>query len=104
MKKTAVLVILSLLVFAVAAVANAEDAAAVYKAKCAACHGATGAGDTGMGKTFKLRPLGSADVQKLSDEELTKLIADGKGKMPAYKGKVSDEDIKGLVKFIRTLK
>ncbi len=101
MKKTAVLVILSLLVFAVAGVANAEDAAATYKAKCAMCHGATGAGDTTMGKNLKLRDLASADVQKQSDADLTTVIEKGKGKMPAYAGKV---DVAGLVKYVRSFK
>jgi cytochrome c6 len=104
MKKTAILVVISILVLAFAAVAQAEDAAAIYKAKCATCHGATGAGDTGMGKTLKLRALGSADVQKQSDDELNTIISKGKGKMPGYTGKLSADDIKGLVKFIRTLK
>lgn len=101
MKKTVVLVILSILVLALAGVARAEDAAATYKAKCTMCHGATGAGDTTMGKNLKLRPLGSAEVQKLSDADLTKIVSKGKGKMPAYEGKI---DVAGMVKHIRTLK
>ncbi len=104
MKKTAVLVVLSIVVLAFAGVAQADDAAATYKAKCATCHGATGAGDTGMGKTLKLRALGSADVQKQTDDELNTIISKGKGKMPAYSGKLSADDVKGLVKYIRTLK
>ncbi len=104
MKKTATLIVISILVLAFAAVAQAEDAAAIYKAKCATCHGATGAGDTGMGKTLKVRALGSADVQKQTDDELNTIISKGKGKMPAYAGKLSADDVKGLVKFIRTLK
>jgi mono/diheme cytochrome c family protein len=80
------------------------DGAADYKAKCSACHGATGAGDTTMGKNLKLRDLGSADVQKQSDDELTTIVTKGKAKMPAYDGKLTKEQIADLVKFIRTLK
>jgi mono/diheme cytochrome c family protein len=80
------------------------DGAAVYKAKCASCHGADGAGQTGMGKAMKLRDLGSGDVQKQTDAELTSITTDGKAKMPAYKGKISDDEIKQVVAFIRTLK
>lgn len=101
MKKTAILALISLLILAFAGVAMADDAAATFKAKCASCHGATGAGDTGMGKTLKLRPLGSADVQKLSDADLTTVVGKGKGKMPAYDGKI---DVPAMVKFLRTLK
>jgi len=82
----------------------ADDAAAIYKGKCAMCHGPDGAGQTPTGKTMKVRDLRSADVQKMSDADLTKIISDGKGKMPAYKGKVSPADIAALVGFIRKLK
>ena len=90
------------LVFSVYSLADAG--ADTFKAKCAACHGATGAGDTTMGKNLKLRDLGSADVQKQSDDELTTVITKGKGKMPAYDGKLTKEQVSDLVKFIRSLK
>jgi len=80
------------------------DGGADFKAKCAACHGATGAGDTTMGKNLKLRDMGSADVQKQSDADLNGIITKGKGKMPAYDGKLTADQINDLVKFIRTLK
>ena len=100
MRKT---LFVSLIIMAVAGAALA-DGAAVFAGKCAMCHGKGGAGDTGMGKSMKLRDLASADVQKQSDADLTKIVADGKGKMPAYKGKLSDDEIKGVVAFIRSLK
>jgi cytochrome c6 len=80
------------------------DGGADFKAKCAMCHGATGAGDTVMGKNLKLKDLGSAEVQKQSDADLTTTISGGKGKMPAYKGKLTDAQISDLVKYVRTLK
>lgn len=82
----------------------AEGGADMFKAKCAACHGATGAGDTAMGKNLKLRDLGSPEVQAASDADLNKVIADGKGKMPKYDGKLTKEQITDVVKFLRTLK
>ncbi|HEX8817392.1 MAG TPA: cytochrome c [Terriglobales bacterium] len=80
------------------------DGADTFKAKCAMCHGADGAGQTGMGKSMGLKDLGSADVQKQSDADLTATITNGKGKMPAYGSKLSADEIAGVVKFIRTLK
>jgi len=80
------------------------DAAADYKARCAMCHGPTGNADTVMGKNLKIRDFSSADVQKQSDAELTEIITKGKGKMPSYDGKLTKEQIEGLVKWIRTLK
>jgi cytochrome c6 len=104
--KSTVLVSLGLLVFAIALCTPsfADGGADTYKAKCAMCHGATGAGDTAMGKNLKLRDLGSPEVQKLSDEELTTIVAKGKGKMPAYDGKLTKDQITDVVKYIRTLK
>ena len=93
-----------LFVLALAPAMLAADGAAVYKAKCAMCHGPDGAGQTTMGKNLKLRDLRSADVQKQTDAQLNKWIADGKGKMPAYKGKLTPADIDALVAFIRSIK
>jgi mono/diheme cytochrome c family protein len=76
----------------------------IFKAKCAPCHGATGAGDTTMGKNLKVRDLGSAEVQNQTDEQLAAIVTSGKGKMPAYGTKLSKEQIGEVVKFIRTLK
>jgi len=84
--------------------AKADDAAATFKSKCVACHGADGSGNTSIGKSMHLRDLGSADVQKQSDADLTAMITNGKGAMPSYKGKLTDDQIHGLVTYIRTLK
>jgi cytochrome c6 len=80
------------------------DGADTFKAKCAMCHGADGAGQTAMGKNMGLKDLGSADVQKQSDAALTATITNGKGKMPPYGSKLSADEIAGVVKYIRTLK
>ena len=102
MKKT--IIVCVLLALAAAPTLFAADGAALYKGKCAMCHGPDGKGQTGMGKSLKLRDLGSADVQKQTDAELVKITTDGKGKMPAYKGKMTDAEISAVVAFIRTLK
>lgn len=77
---------------------------ALYKTKCAACHGADGKGETAIGKANKVRDLGSADVQKQSDEDIAEIIGKGKGKMPAYSKSLKPEQIKDLVAFLRSLK
>ena len=104
MKKILLLVLAFLIAAPSSFAGGGADGAALYKSKCALCHGADGAGQTPMGKNMKLRDLRSADVQKQTDAELAKWIADGKGKMPAYKSKMSAEEINALVAFIRTLK
>jgi mono/diheme cytochrome c family protein len=92
------------LVLFVATPLLAADGAALYKANCNTCHGPTGAGDTPAGKMMKAKPLGGADVQKLTDAEITATIANGKNKMPKFGQKLSADDIKALVAFVRTFK
>lgn len=81
----------------------AADGAALFKAKCAMCHGPDGAGNTPMGRKLNVRDLHSAEVQKQSDAAFSHIIAEGKGKMPAYGKTLSDDQIKMLVAHIREL-
>ena len=78
-----------------------EGGEKLYKAKCAACHGADGKGETAIGKANKMRDLGSADIQKQSDEGLQEIITKGKTKMPAYGKSLKPEQVKDLVTYIR---
>jgi len=80
-----------------------DDTAALYKAKCGACHGADGRGDTPMGKKLGVKAFNDPDVAKSSDATWTEVTSKGKGKMPAYAGKLTDDQIKGLVKYMRGL-
>jgi cytochrome c6 len=83
--------------------ARAQSASeALYKAKCVACHGADGSGSA-MGKTLGAHDFHTADVQKMSDADLSGVITNGKNKMPAYGKSLKQEDIKGLVAYIRSL-
>lgn len=78
-------------------VAGFAQGDALYKSKCAMCHGADGKKAAG-------HDLSSADVQKQSDADLAAIITGGKPpKMPASKS-LSADDVKGLVTYIRTLK
>jgi cytochrome c6 len=78
--------------------AVAQDSAATFKAKCAMCHGADGKGGK-MGT----RDFASPEVKAETDAQLTDIISKGKGKMPAYTGKLSDADITGMVAYVRSL-
>ena len=97
--------LLSFLALALSGTVRAQDAPTLFKTKCAACHGADGSGNTTIGKSMGAKDLASAEVQKQTDAQLTDIISNGTagGKMPAYKGKLTDDDIKGLVAYIRTL-
>jgi len=84
--------------------ARAQNASeTLYKSKCVACHAADGTGSA-MGKKLGAHDFTTADVQKMSDTELTDTIGNGKNKMPAYGKSLKADDIKGLVAYIRTLK
>ncbi|MEA2490566.1 MAG: cytochrome c6 [Acidobacteriota bacterium] len=104
MKRSLVAMALFLIAPALFADSAAADGAAVFKSRCVMCHGGDGAGQTGMGKSLKLRDLGSADVQKQTDAQLANIVTVGKGKMPAYKGKLAAAEIEAVVKFLRSMK
>ena len=81
----------------------AQDAGAdTYKAKCQSCHGATGMADTGAGKAMKVKAASDAEVKAMTEDQMIAVVTDGKGKMPAYKGKLTDAQIKDSVAYYRT--
>jgi mono/diheme cytochrome c family protein len=79
----------------------ADDGAAIYKAKCAMCHGADLAGKPAA----KIPSLVSDDAQKASDADLTDMIANGgkdKKAMHAFGNKgVTPDQVKMVVSYIR---
>ena len=83
--------------------AFAQGGADTYKAKCLMCHGADGLGATPVGKSLKIVSFKDLPVVKSSNAELEAIVKNGKNKMPAFKGKLSDAQIGEVVKYIRTL-
>jgi mono/diheme cytochrome c family protein len=79
----------------------ADDGAAIYKSKCAACHGADLAGKPAA----KMPSLVSDDAKKLSDADLTDMIANGgkdKKASHAFAGKgMTPDQIKMVVSYLR---
>jgi cytochrome c6 len=93
-----------LLAASIAAPAFAQSAGAdTYKGKCAMCHGPDGTAAGSMGKMYKIPSFKDPAVVKTSEAELIAITKNGKGKMPAYNGKLSDAQIKEVVSYIRTL-
>ncbi|HEY4709842.1 MAG TPA: cytochrome c [Candidatus Acidoferrales bacterium] len=96
--------LLAALVLAVTTPALAQDAGALFKSKCSVCHSPDGSGSSATGKQLGVTDLRADEVQKQTDAQLNDSITSGKGtKMPAYKGKITDDQIKGLVGYIRSL-
>ena len=75
-----------------AANASGQD---IYAAKCAGCHGADGKG---------VRGPALAQAASDSEDAITKVIHDGKGKMPALGSQLSDDQIKKLVVVVKNFK
>jgi mono/diheme cytochrome c family protein len=79
----------------------ADDGASIYKAKCAACHGA----DLGGKPTMKAPSLVSDEAKKASDGDLTDMVANGgkdKKAMHAFANKgVTPDQVKMVVSYIR---
>jgi mono/diheme cytochrome c family protein len=67
------------------------------------CHAADGSGNTPAGKSTKARSFSSPEVMKLTDDDLIKVTKSGQGKMPAYAGKLTDDQIKDVIAHIHTL-
>ncbi len=89
--------------------AFAADAAALWNQHCASCHGKDGSGKTTMGKKLGVKDYSTAEGQSFSDADAAKAIKEGvkdggKEKMKAYKDKLSDDDVKALVAYVRGLK
>lgn len=73
-----------------------------YKAKCAMCHGADGKGQ--MAQKMGSKALTDPAVQGMSEADIAKVISDGKGKMSGFKGKLSDDQIKAVAEYVKSLK
>jgi len=92
-----------------ASAAFAASTDEIWTKQCAKCHGADGAGKTKVGAKLKLKDYSDAKVQaELKDEEMAKAIKEGvkdgeKEKMKAFSD-LSDDEVKGLVAHIRSLK
>lgn len=72
-----------------------------YKAKCLMCHAADG---TASGPAGKAMNVPSFKTSKLSEAEMIAETKAGKGKMPAFAGKLTDAQIKDVVTYVKGLK
>jgi mono/diheme cytochrome c family protein len=79
-----------------------NSGAEVYKTKCQGCHGVSGMADSGAGKAMKVKPVTDPDVKKMSQSQMVEAVRNGMGKMQAYKGKLTEAQIKDAVAHFRT--
>ncbi len=96
------IIALAVILFVFALPAAHADTAATYKAKCAPCHALDGS-PTAAGKVMGAHDFKSPDVQKMSDADMTAIIANGKNKMKGFSKDLKPDEIKALVAFIRAM-
>ena len=85
---------------------RAEEAKVLWESNCASCHGKDGKGNTMMGRKAECRDYTDDKVQaSLDDAKAFKTIKEGlnengKDRMKAFGGKLSDDEIKSLVAYV----
>lgn len=102
-----VLVVAFLIAGEGALVSTGVDPAAIYKQHCAMCHGETGGGDGPAAVAFDPKPTDftAPDFQESrTDDQLTEVIAKGRGRMPSFEAQLKPDELKALVEYIREMR
>ncbi|HKS37956.1 MAG TPA: cytochrome c [Verrucomicrobiae bacterium] len=98
------------LALATASAVWAADVKENWEKNCMKCHGADGKGNTKMGKQSGVKDYTDPKVQEeMKDENALKVIKEGivekgKKKMDPYKDKLTEDEIKALIAFMRGFK
>jgi mono/diheme cytochrome c family protein len=88
-----------------AAATTAASASESYAKHCASCHGKDGRARTFKAKLNHARNLTDPEWQdRVSDERIFNSVMNGKGKMPEYSKKLSEQEINALVSYVRSLR
>lgn len=81
--------------------ADANEGEVTYKARCKVCHG-----EDGVPKDFaKGSPAFNDQAWKeaTSMEAIEKVVAQGRGRMPAFQNKLTPEEVKAVSAYLKTL-
>ncbi len=81
----------------------AEDGAAIYKSKCAMCHGATGTPSAGMAKMLGIKPVSDPAMKAVTEAQVEATVKNGQGKMKPVAG-LTDAQVKAVAAYFKTLK
>jgi mono/diheme cytochrome c family protein len=90
--------------------AHAVDPKTNWSNNCMQCHGPDGSASTAMGKALNAKDLTNAAIQSsFTDAEAAAAIKggvtkDGMIRMIPFGGKLTEDEIKALVTYVRTLK
>ena len=84
---------------------QAERGREVYAANCGRCHGADGAGRTRMAEIVEPPDMSDPAWQRQrSTPRMVASVANGRGQMPAFKKRLTRQEIAAAVAYVRTLK
>jgi len=90
--------------------AQCADPKTNWMNNCVQCHGTDGSAKTSMGKALHAKDVTSSQIQSsFTDAHAAAAIKDGVNKdgmtkMIAFGGRLTDDEIKALVAYVRTLK
>jgi mono/diheme cytochrome c family protein len=86
--------------------ASTKAGMALYNKNCASCHGKAGLGDGVKARSLKTFPgdFSKPEYQNQSDGEHFYKTKTGRGEMPKFEGKLTDNDIWNVVNYMRTFK
>jgi mono/diheme cytochrome c family protein len=97
-------VVLTVAISLASTLASAQSAgSAAYMPKCAGCHGTNGVVPAGPAKGMGAKDASDPNIKRLTANEMFASVKNGKGRMPPFMGKLTDEQIRAAVGFYRSL-
>ena len=101
MTRSLVVFFLVLFALCLSDAADGNEGEVTYKARCAVCHGKDGVPKS----SAKGSPAFNDDAWKkeTSLEAIEKVVAEGRNRMPAFRNKLTPEEIKSVSAYLKTL-
>ena len=89
--------------FTISAFAAGDTAKEIYQSNCQGCHGVDGRG-TNVCKKLGAKDFRDPEVARMSKASLAAVLRDGKNKMPSYRERLTEAEIRDLAKYIKAFK
>ena len=80
-----------------------DPGATIYKAQCILCHGDDGTSNTPVGQALKAPSFKDPAIVKIPDADRMVVVKKGKNGMPVFGDKLTDDQIKSVLAYVRTL-